>query len=113
MTWERSSKPGPFPLPVGRRVRNAVFNGMWKELNDNDDFKEDTVSNYFADSMTGRREALPPAHQRLLREGIFRRCLDRTPGITGPKEGPGAKLRKPFLGGHHQGDRCGCHQVNA
>src|SRR5690349_1032271 len=30
----------------------AIASGMWKELQDNDDFKKDTVGNYFADSMT-------------------------------------------------------------
>jgi len=45
-TWFRSKF-----LSVGT-YGSAVFNGMWKELNDNDDFKKDTVENFFADSMT-------------------------------------------------------------
>lgn len=95
---------------------NAVFNGMWKELNDNDDFKEDTVSNFFADSMTRAARSFTSSatnafYEKALLASLFRQ--DPRYHRSGKKT-PGGKIvyavTRVFI---TQGDRCGCHQFNA
>ena len=57
----------PLEVFVRGTLGTAVFNGMWKELNDNDDFKKDTVGNFFAESHDSRRaELCVRDNQRLL-----------------------------------------------
>lgn len=108
--WFRSRflKPGAYGA--------AVFNGMLRELQDNDDFKKDTVENYFADSMTraarsyafGTTAAL---YEKAILASLFRQ--DPRYHRSG-KTGAGAKLgyavSRVFV---TQGDRCGCNQFNA
>jgi hypothetical protein len=95
---------------------NAVFNGMWKELNDNDDFKEDTVSNFFADSMTrAARSFTSSATNAFYEKALFASLFRQDPRYhRSGKKTPGAKLgyavSRVFI---TQGDRCGCHQFNA
>jgi hypothetical protein len=94
---------------------NAVFNGMWKELQDNDDHKEDTVGNFFADSMTRTARSFASSttnafYEKALLASIFRQ--DPRYHRSG-KKSPGGKAlyaaTRVFI---TQGDRCGCHQVN-
>ena len=95
---------------------SAVFNGMWKELNDNDDFKEDTVDNFFADSMTRAARSYASAttnafYEKALLASLFRQ--DPRYHRSG-KTGAGARIvyaaTRVFI---TQGDRCECHQFNA
>ena len=95
---------------------SAIFNGMWKELNDNDDFKKDTVENYFADSMTrAARSYAFGTTAGFFEKAVFASLFRQDPryhrsGLTGA----GAKLKyavtRVFI---TQGDRCECHQFNA
>jgi len=94
----------------------AVVNGMWKELNDNDDFKEDTVGNYFADSMTraARSFALSTTggfFERALLPSIFKQDprYHKMPGKNSPKARLLYAATRVFV---TQGDNCACHQVN-
>ena len=93
----------------------ALYNGLWKELQDNDDFKEDTVGNYFADSMTRAARSYAFAttadfFEKALLPSLFRQ--DPRYHRSG-KKGAGAKIgyavTRVFI---TQGDRCGCHQPN-
>jgi hypothetical protein len=95
----------------------SIFNGMWKELEDNDDFKEDTVGNYFADAMTRAARGFAFAStagflEKALLASLFKQDprYHRMPG----KNSPGRRLlyaaTRVFV---TQGDRCGCHQFNA
>lgn len=95
---------------------NAVFNGMFRELQDNDDFKEDTVSNFFADSMTRAARSFTSSatnafYEKALLPSLFRQ--DPRYHRSGKKT-PGGKVlyavTRVFI---TQGDRCGCHQFNA
>lgn len=95
---------------------SAIFNGMWKELNDNDDFKKDTVENYFADSMTrAARSYAFGTTAGFFEKAVFASLFRQDPryhrsGLTGA----GAKIKyavtRVFI---TQGDRCECHQFNA
>jgi hypothetical protein len=94
----------------------AIFNGMYREADDNDDFKEDTVSNFFADSMTRAARSFASSttngfYEKALFASIFRQ--DPRYHRSGLK-GAGAKMKyavtRVFV---TQGDRCACHQVNA
>jgi len=94
----------------------AVFNGMLKELQDNDDFKKDTVENFFADSMTraARSYAFGTTagfYEKAVLASLFRQ--DPRYHRSG-KTRAGAKLgyaiSRVFV---TQGDRCGCDQFNA
>lgn len=95
---------------------NAVFNGLWKELQDNDDFQEDTVSNYFADSMTrAARSFTQSATNAFYEKALFASLFRQDPRYhRSNKKTPGGKIiyavTRVFI---TQGDRCGCHQVNA
>jgi hypothetical protein len=94
---------------------SAAFNGLWKELQDNDDFKEDTVENYFADSMTRMVRSYTfgttaSFYEKAVLPSLFR----QDPRYhRSNKTGAGAKaiyaLTRVFI---TQGDRCACHQPN-
>jgi hypothetical protein len=94
----------------------AIFSGMYREADDNDDFKEDTVSNFFADSMTRAARSFASSttngfYEKALFASLFRQ--DPRYHRSGLK-GAGAKMKyavtRVFV---TQGDRCACHQFNA
>ncbi len=95
---------------------NAVFNGLWKELQDNDDFKEDTAGNFFADSMTrAARSFTSRATNAFYEKALFASIFRQDPRYhRSGKKTPGGKVvyavTRVFI---TQGDRCGCHQFNA
>lgn len=95
---------------------SAVFSGMWKELNDNDDFKKDTVGNYFADSMTrAARSYASGTTNAFFEKALFASLFRQDPRYhRSGKTGAGAKIgyavTRVFI---TQGDRCACHQFNA
>lgn len=95
---------------------SAVVNGMWKELQDNDDRKKDTVANYFADSMTRAARSYAFAttagfYEKAILASLFRQ--DPRYHRSG-KKGAGGKfgyaVTRVFV---TQGDHCGCKQFNA
>jgi hypothetical protein len=94
----------------------AVFNGLWKELQDNDDFKKDTVQNYFADSMTRAARSYAFATTAgFFEKAVFASLFRQDPryhrsGKTGAGGKIGYAVTRVFV---TQGDRCGCHQFNA
>jgi hypothetical protein len=95
----------------------AAFNGMFRELNDNDDFKEDTVENFFADSMTRAARsfafsATSGFYEKALLASIFRQDprYHRMPGKNPPLKRLVYAATRVLV---TQGDRCGCHQFNA
>jgi len=95
---------------------SAVFNGMWKELNDNDDFKKDTVGNFFADSMTrAARSYASGTTNSFFEKAVFASIFRQDPRYhRSGKTGAGAKLAYAVTRVVvTQGDRCGCHQFNA
>ena len=95
---------------------SAIFNGLWKELNDNDDFKKDTVQNYFADSMTrAARSYAFGTTAGFFEKALFASLFRQDPRYhRSGKTGAGAKfgyaVTRVFV---TQGDRCECHQINA
>ncbi len=95
---------------------SAVFNGMWKELNDNDDFKKDTVENFFADSMTrAARSYASGTTNAFFEKALFASLFRQDPRYhRSGKTSAGGKLAyavtRVFI---TQGDRCECHQFNA
>lgn len=94
---------------------NALFNGMWKELQDNDDHQEDTVSNYFADSMTRTARSFAQSTTNAFYEKAFFPSIFRQDPRyhRSGKKSPAAKaLYAASRVLITQGDRCGCHQVN-
>lgn len=94
----------------------AIASGMWKELQDNDDFKKDTVGNYFADSMTrAARSYAFGTTAGFFEKGVFASMFRQDPryhrsGKTGFGGKVGYAVTRVFV---TQGDRCGCHQFNA
>lgn len=94
----------------------AVYNGMFKELQDNDDFKKDTVENYFADSMTrAARSYASGTTNAFFEKALFPSLFRQDPRYhRSGKKGAGAKIgyavTRVFI---TQGDRCECHQFNA
>ena len=108
--WFRSRflSVGPFA--------SAAFNGMWKELHDDDDFKKDTVGNYFADSMTraARSYAFGTTagfYEKAVLASLFRQDPRyHRSGKTGAGAKIGYALTRVFV---TQGDRCACNQFNA
>jgi len=108
-TWFRSRflSPGAWG--------NAVFSGMWKELSDNDDFKKDTVENYFADTATRTARSFAGATTNsFFEKAVFASLFRQDPRYhRSGKTGAGAKLTyavtRVII---TQGDRCGCHQFN-
>lgn len=109
-TWFRSRFMSVGPLG------SAVFNGMWKELNDNDDFKKDTVQNYFADSMTrAARSYASGTTNAFFEKALFASLFRQDPryhrsGKTSAGGKIGYAVTRVFI---TQGDRCACHQFNA
>lgn len=95
---------------------SAVFNGMWKELQDNDDFKKDTVENYLADSMTrAARSYAFGTTAAFFEKAFFASIFRQDPRYhRSGKRGAGAKMgyavTRVFI---TQGDRCACNQFNA
>jgi hypothetical protein len=95
---------------------NAVLSGMWNELLDNDDFKKDTVQNYFADSMTrAARSYTFGTTAAFFEKAVFASLFRQDPRYhRSGKTGAGAKLgyavTRVFI---TQGDRCECHEFNA
>jgi hypothetical protein len=94
---------------------SALFSGFFKELEDNDDFKEDTVGNYFADGLTRSARAYTMAttasfYEKAVLASLFRQ--DPRYHRSG-KTGAGAKIvyaaTRVFV---TQGDRCACNQPN-
>ena len=94
----------------------AVFKGMWSELQDDDDFKEDTVGNYFADSLTrGARSFAFSVHSGFLEDALFPTIFKQDPRYhRSDKKGfaprVGYAISRVFV---TQGDRCACNQFNA
>jgi hypothetical protein len=94
----------------------ALFNGMFKELRDNDDFKKDTVQNYFADSMTrAARSYAFATTAAFFEKAVFASLFRQDPryhrsGKTGVGTKLGYAVSRVFI---TQGDRCECHQFNA
>ena len=94
---------------------SAAFSGLWSELQDNDDNKEDTVENYFADAAT--RAARSYANSTA--SGFFEKFAYASLFRQDPryhrsdKRGMGGKIgyavSRVFI---TQGDRCGCDQFN-
>lgn len=95
---------------------SAVFNGMWKELNDNDDFKKDTVENFLADSMTrAARSYASGTTNAFFEKALFASLFRQDPryhrsGKTSAGGKIGYAVTRVFI---TQGDRCACHQFNA
>lgn len=95
---------------------SAVFNGMWKELNDNDDFKKDTVQNFFGDSMTrATRSYASGTTNSFFEKALFASLFRQDPryhrsGKTSAGGKIGYAVTRVFI---TQGDRCACHQFNA
>ena len=95
---------------------SALFNGMFRELRDNDDFKKDTVENYFADSMTrAARSYAFGTTASLYEKAILASLFRQDPryhrsGKTGAGARLGYAVSRVFV---TQGDRCGCDQFNA
>ncbi|MEK6287592.1 MAG: hypothetical protein AABO57_17755 [Acidobacteriota bacterium] len=95
---------------------SAVFNGMWKELQDNDDFKKDTVENYLADSMTrAARSYAFGTTASFFEKALFASIFRQDPryhrsGKTGAGAKMGYAVTRVFI---TQGDHCACHQFNA
>jgi hypothetical protein len=93
----------------------SIASGMFAELFDNDDNKEDTLGNYFADSMT--RAARSMAFK--INAGFFEKFAYATIFKQDPryhrsdKRSAGGKIgyavSRVFI---TQGDRCGCDQFN-
>ena len=96
-------------------VGTAIVNGMWKEFQDNDDFKKDTVGNFFADSMTRAARSYTFATTAgFFEKGVFASMFRQDPryhrsGKTGFGK-VGYAVTRVFV---TQGDRCGCNQFNA
>jgi len=94
---------------------NAVFSGLFVELQDDDDFKEDTVSNYFADSMTrAARSFAFGTTAAFFEKAVLASLFRQDPRYhRSDKKGVGAKIgyavTRVFI---TQGDRCACHQFN-
>ncbi|MEK6301354.1 MAG: hypothetical protein AABO41_11575 [Acidobacteriota bacterium] len=94
----------------------AVYNGMSKELQDNDDLKKDTTSNFFADSMTrAARSFTSSATNAFYEKALFASLFRQDPRYhRSGKKAAGAKIvyaaTRVLI---TQGDRCGCHQFNA
>jgi hypothetical protein len=95
---------------------SAIVNGLWKEAQDNDDLKKDTVSNYFADSMTrAARSYAFGTTASFFEKAFFASLFRQDPRYhRSGKKGAGGKIgyavTRVFV---TQGDRCGCHQFNA
>jgi len=95
---------------------SAALAGVVKELQDNDDFKKDTVENFFADAGTRTVRSFTfgttaSFYEKAVLASLFR----QDPRYhRSQKSGAGAKIgyavSRVFV---TQGDRCGCNQFNA
>src|SRR5262249_53578535 len=93
---------------------SAIFTGMFKELQDNDDFKKDTTENYFADSMTrAARSFTFGATSGFYEKAVLASLFKQDPRYHRSDKKGVAKLTyaatRVFI---TQGDRCGCDQFN-
>ena len=92
------------------------LNGMLIELQDNDDFKEDTVGNFFADSATRAARGFAfGATRKLYGDAVLASLLKQDPRFHRLGKGTAKSrmiyaLTRVFV---TQGDRCACHQFNA
>lgn len=95
---------------------SAALSGLYKELLDNDDFKKDTVENFFADAATRTARSFTfgttaSFYEKAVLASLFR----QDPRYhRSQKTGAGAKIgyavSRVFI---TQGDRCACNQFNA
>lgn len=95
---------------------SAAFSGLLNELRDNDDNKEDTVGNYFADSMTrAARSFAFGATAGFFEKAVLPSILHQDPRYhRSGKKGTAARMTYAITRVLiTQGDRCACHQVNA
>jgi hypothetical protein len=94
---------------------SAAFNGLWGELRDNDDNKEDTVENYFADAATrAARSYASSTTSGFFEKFAYASLFRQDPRYhRSDKRGMGGKIgyavSRVFI---TQGDRCGCDQFN-
>ena len=93
---------------------SAAVSGMWKELQDNDDFKEDTVENFFADSATRAARAYAAgATSSFYERAVLASLFKQDPRYhRSNKTGFGKVIYAATRVFVTQGDRCACHQVN-
>ena len=93
----------------------AIASGMWNELLDNDEGKEDTVGNYFADAATrAARSFAFGTTAGFFEKFAYASLFRQDPRYhRSDKRGAGAKIgyavSRVFI---TQGDRCGCDQFN-
>jgi hypothetical protein len=93
----------------------AIASGMWNELLDNDEGKEDTVGNYFADAATrAARSYAFGTTAGFFEKFAYASLFRQDPRYhRSDKRGAGAKISyavsRVFI---TQGDRCGCDQFN-
>ena len=94
---------------------SAAFNGLWSELRDNDDNKEDTVENYFADAATrAARSYATSTTSGFFEKFAYASLFRQDPRYhRSDKRGMGGKIgyavSRVFI---TQGDRCGRDQFN-
>jgi hypothetical protein len=93
----------------------AIASGMWNELLDNDEGKEDTVSNYFADAATrAARSFAFGTTAGFFEKFAYASLFRQDPRYhRSDKRSAGGKIgyavSRVFI---TQGDRCGCDQFN-
>jgi hypothetical protein len=92
------------------------LSGMFSELQDDDDFKKDTVKNFFADSATRAARGLASSSTRkFYADAVLASLLKQDPRYHRLGKGSAKRrmiyaLTRVFV---TQGDRCACHQFNA
>ncbi|MFP5261941.1 MAG: hypothetical protein ACLGJB_08560 [Blastocatellia bacterium] len=93
----------------------AIASGLWNELLDNDEGKEDTLGNYFADAATrAARSYAFGTTAGFFEKFAYASLFRQDPRYhRSDKRGAGAKVSyavsRVFI---TQGDRCGCDQFN-
>jgi hypothetical protein len=93
----------------------AIASGLWNELLDNDEGKEDTVENYFADAATrSARSYAFGTTAGFFEKFAYASLFHQDPRYhRSDKKGMGGKMgyavSRVFI---TQGDRCGCDQFN-
>jgi hypothetical protein len=93
----------------------AIASGLWNELLDNDEGKEDTVGNYFADAATrSARSFAFGTTAGFFEKFAYASLFHQDPRYhRSDKRGLGGKMKyavsRVFI---TQGDRCGCDQFN-
>jgi hypothetical protein len=94
----------------------AAASGLWNEFLDNDEGKDDTIGNYFADAATrAARSYAFGTTAGFFEKFAFASLFRQDPRYhRSDKRGAGAKVSyavsRVFI---TQGDRCGCDQFNA